>query len=121
MLLEADGAPRQLTLMATGSELHLAAEARTVLQVEGVPTAVVSVPCAFIFNEQDLDYQRAVLGETLARVAVEAGVQMSWDRYLGFGGRSAVCTASVSPGRSRTSTGNSTLRPRRSCAPPGTA
>ena len=61
MLLEADGAPRQLTLMATGSELHLAAEARTVLQVEGVPTAVVSVPCAFIFNEQDLDYQRAVL------------------------------------------------------------
>jgi transketolase len=65
----------------------LAVEARTVLQAEGVPTAVVSVPCAFIFNEQDLDYQRAVLGESLARVAVEAAVQMSWDRYLGFGGR----------------------------------
>ncbi len=87
VLLEADGAPRQLTLMATGSELHLAVEARTVLQAEGVPTAVVSVPCAFIFNQQDLNYQRAVLGETLARVAVEAAVQMSWDRYLGFGGR----------------------------------
>ena len=40
-----------------------------------------------IFTEQDADCQRAVLGETLARVAVEAAVQMSWDRYLGFGGR----------------------------------
>ena len=87
VLLEAEGGPRKLTLMATGSELHLAVEARTVLQGEGVPTAVVSMPCAHIFNEQDVGYQRAVLGDTHARVAVEAAVQMSWDRYLGLAGR----------------------------------
>ena len=87
VLLEAEGGPRKLTLMATGSELHLAVEAREVLQQQGVPTAVVSMPCALIFNEQDAAYQRAVFGDTLARVAVEAAVQMSWDRYLGFQGR----------------------------------
>ena len=87
VLQEAEGGPRKLTLMATGSELHLAVEARTVLQAEGVPTAVVSMPCALISNEQDASYQQAVLGDTLARVAVEAAVQMSWDRYLGLQGR----------------------------------
>ncbi|MGI4798842.1 MAG: transketolase [Janthinobacterium lividum] len=87
VLLNAEGGPRQVTLMATGSELHLAVEARRMLQDEGVPTAVVSVPCALIFNEQDAAYQQAVLGDTLARVAVEAAVQMSWDRYLGLQGR----------------------------------
>jgi transketolase len=87
VLLEAEGGPRKLTLMATGSELHLAVKARTILQQQGVPTAVVSMPCALLFNEQDAAYQRAVLGDTLARVAVEAAVQMSWDRYLGFQGR----------------------------------
>ena len=87
VLLEAEGGPRKVTLMATGSELHLAVEARTILQEEGVPTAVVSMPCALIFNEQDAAYQRGVLGDTLARVAVEAAVQMSWDRYLGLQGR----------------------------------
>ena len=87
VLLEAEGGPRKLTLMATGSELHLAVEARSVLQQQGVPTAVVSIPCTLIFNEQDAAYQQAVLGNTLARVAVEAAVQMSWDRYLGLQGR----------------------------------
>jgi transketolase len=87
VLLEAEGGPRKLTLMATGSELHLAVEARTILQQQGVPTAVVSMPCVLLFNEQDAAYQRAVLDDTLARVAVEAAVQMSWDRYLGFQGR----------------------------------
>jgi len=87
VLLEAEGGPRKLTLMATGSELHLAVNARAVLQQQGVPTAVVSMPCALIFDEQDAGYQTAVLGDTYARVAVEAAVQMSWDRYLGFQGR----------------------------------
>jgi transketolase len=87
VLIEAEGGPRRMTLMATGSELHLAVEAWAILQREGVPTAVVSMPCASIFNEQDAAYQQSVLGETLARVAVEAAVQMSWDRYLGLQGR----------------------------------
>jgi transketolase len=87
VLLEAEGGRRKVTLMATGSELHLAVNARNILQDEGVPTALVSMPCALIFDEQDPAYQRGVLGDTLARVAVEAAVQMSWDRYLGLGGR----------------------------------
>ncbi len=87
VLLEAEGGARKLTLMATGSELHLAVEARDVLQKEGIPTAVVSMPCRLLFEEQDAVYKRAVLGETHARVAVEAAVELGWDRYLGFDGR----------------------------------
>jgi transketolase len=85
VLLEADG-PRALTIMATGSELHLAVEARTEMQKQGVPTAVVSMPCTLLFEQQDAAYKRAVLGETRARVAVEAAVEMSWDRYIGLDG-----------------------------------
>ena len=87
VLFDADGGPRRLTLMSTGSELHLAVEARSILQQQGVPTAVISMPCAEIFNAQNVAYQRAVLGDALARVAIEAAVQMSWDRYLGLQGR----------------------------------
>ena len=87
MLLEAEGGPRKLTILATGSELHLAVEARAEMQKQGVPTAVVSMPCQLLFEQQDAAYKRAVLGETRARVAVEAAVEMSWDRYLGFEGR----------------------------------
>jgi transketolase len=87
VLLDAEGGPRKLTLLATGSELQLAVEARAVLQNEGVPTAVVSMPCRLIFEEQDAAYKRAVLGETPARVAIEAAVELGWERYLGFDGR----------------------------------
>jgi transketolase len=76
-----------MTLMSTGSELHLAVAAREILQREGIPTAVVSMPCRLLFEEQDAAYKRAVLGDTPARVAVEAAVEMSWDRYLGLQGR----------------------------------
>ncbi len=87
VLLEAEDGPRKLTIMGTGSELHLAVEARELLQKEGVPTAVVSMPCRLLFEQQDAAYRRGVLGEGTARVAVEAGVEISWDRYLGFDGR----------------------------------
>jgi transketolase len=87
VLLEAEGGARKLTLMATGSELHLAVEARDVLQKEGIPTAVVSMPCRLLFEEQDAAYKRAVMGDTDARVAVEAAVELGWERYLGFRGR----------------------------------
>ncbi len=87
VLAEAEGGPRRLTLLATGSELHLAVEARTILQGDGIPTAVVSMPCRLLFEEQDEAYKRAVLGETPARVAVEAAVEMGWDRYIGPQGR----------------------------------
>ncbi len=87
VLHEAEGGPRRLTLLATGSELQLAVEARAVMQNEGVPTAVVSMPCRLLFEAQDAAYKQAVLGpESGARVAVEAGVEISWDRYLGLKG-----------------------------------
>jgi transketolase len=87
VLLEAEGGERRLTLIGTGSELHLAVEAREILQKEGVPTAVVSMPCRLLFEEQDAAYKKAVMGATHARVAVEAAVEMGWDRYIGFQGR----------------------------------
>ena len=86
VLLEAEGGERQLTLIGTGSELHLAVEARAVLQKEGVPTAVVSMPCRLLFEQQDLAYRKAVLGPR-ARVAVEAAVELGWERYIGDYGR----------------------------------
>jgi transketolase len=87
VLLEAEGGKRKLTIMASGSELHLAVEARELLQAEGTPTAVVSMPCRLLFEAQPPEYKRQVLGPGTARVAVEAAVQDSWDRYLGFDGR----------------------------------
>jgi transketolase len=87
VLLEAENGVRKLTLMATGSELYLAVEARELLQKEGIPTAVVSMPCRLLFEQQDAAYKRAVMGDTDARVAVEAAVELGWERYLGFRGR----------------------------------
>jgi transketolase len=87
VLLQAEGGERKLTILSTGSELRLAVEARDVLQKEGVPTAVVSMPCRLLFEEQDAAYKKAVLGTTRARVAVEAAVELGWERYIGFEGR----------------------------------
>ncbi len=87
VLLEAEGGERRLTIIGTGSELHLAVEARDILQKEGVPTAVVSMPCRLLFEEQDAAYRKSVLGNTRARVAVEAAVELGWDRYIGLEGR----------------------------------
>ena len=87
VLKEAEGGKRKVTLISTGSELHLAVEAREALQNEGVPTAVVSMPCRSLFEAQSAEYKLATLGEGTTRVAVEAGVEISWDRYLGFEGR----------------------------------
>jgi transketolase len=87
VLLEAEGGDRKLTLIGTGSELHLAVQAREILQKEGIPTAVVSMPCNLLFEQQDAAYKKAVMGTTHARVAVEAAVEQGWDRYIGFQGR----------------------------------
>jgi transketolase len=78
----ADGAAR-VTLLATGSEVALALEARRQLQAEGIATRVVSLPCFELFDAQDEAYRQAVLGHGTARVAVEAGVGQGWEKYLG--------------------------------------
>src|SRR5258708_26902244 len=72
VLLEAEGGERKLTILSTGSELHLAVEARDLLQKEGIPTAVVSMPCRLLFEQRDAAYKKTALGTTRARVAVEA-------------------------------------------------
>lgn len=81
VLSEASG-PRAVTLMATGSEVMLAMQAQEMLQKEGIAAAVVSLPCFALFDKQDQAYRDSVLG-TAPRVAVEAGIRMGWDRYLG--------------------------------------
>jgi transketolase len=80
---EAEGGPRRVTLLATGSEVAIALQARSALQAEGVPTAVVSMPCWELFDAQDAAYRAAVLGAGTARVAVEAALRFGWDRWLG--------------------------------------
>ncbi len=81
VLAEAHG-DRQATIFATGSEVPIAMEARDILQADGVSTAVVSVPCWELFDEQEEDCRRQVLGKGGVRVAVEAGVRMGWDKYI---------------------------------------
>ena len=81
VLLEADGR-RQVTLLATGSEVSVAMAAREALAKDGVRAAVVSMPCWELFEQAPEEYQRAVLGSA-PRVAVEAAVQFGWDRWLG--------------------------------------
>ncbi|MBT5297589.1 MAG: transketolase [Rhodospirillaceae bacterium] len=82
VLADAEGGERQATILATGSEVSIALAARDALHAEGVATAVVSVPCWELFDEQDADYRSKVLGAGAIRVAVEAGVRMGWDKYI---------------------------------------
>ncbi|GLF98609.1 transketolase [Streptomyces yaizuensis] len=88
VLFEADGGAPEVVLIGTGSEVQLAVEARERLQAEGVPTRVVSMPSVEWFEEQDQEYRDAVLPPAVrARVAVEAGIGLTWHRYTGDAGR----------------------------------
>ena len=82
VLAEANGGTRQATLVATGSEVALAMEARNLLAGDGIRAAVVSLPCWELFAGQDASYRAEVLGDC-ARVGIEAGVAMGWERWLG--------------------------------------
>ena len=81
VLIEAKGR-RDVTLIATGSEVSLAVAAAKTLQGEGIEAAVVSMPCWELFAGQDQGYQDAVLG-TAPRVGVEAAVDFGWQKWLG--------------------------------------
>jgi transketolase len=72
---------RVVTLLATGSEVCLACDARKRLQAYGVGCAVVSMPCFELFDRQDLSYRKEVLGSGL-RIAVEAASPFGWTRYV---------------------------------------
>jgi transketolase len=79
-------AKRQAILMATGSEVSVAMEAKALLEADGIGCRVVSMPCWELFEEQDEKYRRKVLPAGPVRVAVEAGIRFGWDRWL-FGER----------------------------------
>ena len=84
ILAEASGGEPRAVLLASGSEVQIAVEARDVLEAEGIPTRVVSFPSWYLFGEQSADYQQQVLGEESAiRVAVEAGSRLGWERWTG--------------------------------------
>ncbi|MFD8287580.1 transketolase [Streptomyces lavendulae] len=88
VLFEAEGGPAQVVLIGTGSEVQLAVAAREALQAEGVPARVVSMPSVEWFEEQDQEYKDSVLPPSVkARVAVEAGIGLTWHRYVGDAGR----------------------------------
>ena len=85
ILSDAAGKP-DLILIASGSEVHLALEARKRLVQDGVAVRVVSMPSWELFEKAPQDYQETVLPpEITARVSVEAGIQMGWERYVGSG------------------------------------
>ncbi len=73
---------RQVTLMATGSEVEIAMEAAQILKEEGVACAVVSMPCWELFEEQAPAYQAKVLGAA-PRIGVEAAIEQGWERWIG--------------------------------------
>ncbi|UMP03816.1 transketolase [Amycolatopsis sp. EV170708-02-1] len=87
VLAEASNGSPEVVLIATGSEVQLAVEARKTLEADGIPASVVSMPCVEWFDAQDQSYKDAVLPPSVkARVSVEAGVAQSWHRFTGDAG-----------------------------------
>jgi transketolase len=88
VMKEASTGTPEVVLIATGSEVHVAVEARERLEADGVPTRVVSMPSVEWFEEQPREYREQVLPPSVrARVAVEAGIALTWYRFTGDAGR----------------------------------
>ncbi|MFJ6701715.1 MULTISPECIES: transketolase [unclassified Streptomyces] len=88
VLRESSTETPEVIVVATGSEVHLAVEARDLLEAEGIGTRVVSMPSVEWFEEQPREYRESVLPPSVkARVAVEAGIGLTWYRYVGDAGR----------------------------------
>ena len=88
VLKEAEGGSPKALLLATGSEVHVALDAAGILEAEGTPTRVVSLPSWELFEQQDDAYRDEVLPPNVtARVAVEAAAGFGWERYTGRRGR----------------------------------
>ncbi len=83
VLLEAEGGERQATLIATGSEVAIAVEARKLLAAEGIRAAVVSMPCSQAFDAQTAKYRKTVMGPSrVPRIVVEAAIEFGWEKYI---------------------------------------
>ncbi|GAA1508569.1 transketolase [Sphaerisporangium rubeum] len=84
VLADASNGQPAVVLIGTGSEVELAVGARDLLEAEGIPTRVVSMPCVEWFEAQDDSYKQSVLPPSVrARVAVEAGIALGWWRFVG--------------------------------------
>ncbi len=87
VLWESDRGSPDIILMGTGSEVHIALDAGKKLAVEGLRVRVVSLPSWELFDQQPLDYREGVLPSTVrTRVAVEAGVRLGWEHFVGLDG-----------------------------------
>jgi transketolase len=87
VLIEVEGTP-QCIVIATGSEVGIAAEAVNAANAEGLRVRLVSMPCTEVFDAQDEAYRESVLPVAVrARVAVEAGATVGWWKYVGLDGR----------------------------------
>ncbi len=82
----ADSPNAKVVLIATGSELHIAADARTLLEARGIATRLVSMPCWELFEAQSEAYRDSVLPSGTVKASVEAGVTLGWERHVGRGG-----------------------------------
>lgn len=81
VLRDTDNGARDVTLVATGSEVEIAVAAADLLAAEGISAAVVSAPCLELFDQQAPDYRRETLGNA-PRIIIEAAVQQGWDKYM---------------------------------------
>jgi transketolase len=89
VLAEAPGGTPDVIFIATGSEVQIAIEAREVLKGEGINARVVSAPSLEWFEEQSAEYRESVLPAAVtARVSIEAGISLTWEKYVGTAGRS---------------------------------
>jgi transketolase len=82
----AGGAAADVVIFASGSEVEIAAAARQLLEADGIGTRVVSVPSMELFARQSDEYRASVLGKERVRGAIEAGVRMGWDPFIGTDG-----------------------------------
>ncbi len=76
----------QVTIFASGSEVEIALEAHATLTENGVAARVVSVPCMELFETRSDDYKASIIGDAPVKIAVEAGVKMGWERFIGNDG-----------------------------------
>ncbi len=86
VLADSDGAP-DVILLSSGSEVHIALDAYKRLTADGIKARVVSLPCWELFDQQSEAYRESVLPSGVtARVSIEAGVPMGWEKYVGCKG-----------------------------------
>ena len=78
----------QVLLIATGAEVHITLEAQKMLAKKGVAARVINMPSWEIFEEQSVDIKKRILPPSVKnRIAVEAGIPMGWERYVGSKGK----------------------------------